>query len=57
MSRRLIPMLAEDAVMDDRATLTLESPPFEPLRLRITPGGGVVKLSTPNLVLGRHSHC
>jgi pSer/pThr/pTyr-binding forkhead associated (FHA) protein len=45
----------KDAAMDEQRTLTQCVAPFQPLRLRIHPGGQVMELTAPDLVLGRHS--
>jgi pSer/pThr/pTyr-binding forkhead associated (FHA) protein len=41
--------------MNDQTTLNQGAAPFEPLRLRLHPGGYVIDLTAPDLVLGRHS--
>jgi pSer/pThr/pTyr-binding forkhead associated (FHA) protein len=41
--------------MNDQPTLLQSVAPFEPLRLRLHPGGHAIDLTAPDMVLGRHS--
>lgn len=41
--------------MEDRTTMVLEPTPFVPLRLRLLPGVDIIRLDSPDLMLGRHS--
>jgi len=41
--------------MNDQATLAQDFEFFQPLRLRMHPGGQAIDLTEPDLILGRHS--